>query len=835
MNPVRKSAGIAALPAVSATDGFRVRIALLFAFAAAIASSVAHADITIDAVNPPDYPQPLAFHSGGRSPSGHALAVNSRYFTLDGEPWFPVMGEFHYARYPADEWEPEILKMKAGGIQVVSTYVFWIFHEETEGRFDWSGQRDLRRFVELCAKQGLKVWLRIGPWDHGEVRNGGFPDWLIDAPTRQNDPSYLAHVETFFDQIGLQTKGLFWEDGGPIIGVQIENEYHPRSGGEAHLKRLLELARAAGIVAPFYTATGWDRAVIPASDFLPVFGGYTEQFWSSSLKRLPPNQNFFFTPIRAEDNVMGDLQSKSPAYNSKYGGYPFLTAEMGGGMAIAYHRRPAMQAADSTAAALVKLGSGITLLGYYMYHGGTNPEGRTSMQETLRAWNGYNDMEAKSYDFQAPIGEWGQLRDSYRTMKALHLFLADFGDELAPMQATFPVQAPRGLDDLSTPRVAFRSEGNRGFVFINNYERDYALANHSDFQVSVELPGGTLRIPSEPTSLPDGAYTIWPVNLDVGGVTLQYATAELTCRIGEPKVLVFFAWPGIEADFAFQTASGDTVEARGSPVVRQAGRVVVRVVDPGTDFAIRVRHPGRESVQILVLSRMQALDLWKAGIGGRERLLLSPAGLYFESDRVHVSSSNPADFHVGIFPQVDAAIPGFHPAGYDGIFQQFAADVTPFDPAVGLRQTRNADEALPVRINPNPERRVAMEPTDADFDRAAVWKIRLPAVVRSAGARAILRIRYQGDVARLYAGGRFLDDNFYRGTPFDFGLWRLTPQELKEGIELKILPLRRDAPIYLPEGATPPFGADGEALGIQNVSLVWNYEAVMDFGAARSR
>ena len=91
-----------------------------------------------------------------------------------------------------------------------------------------------------------------------------------------------------------------------------------------------------------------------------------------------------------------DLQPKLPAYKSKYDGYPFLTAEMGGGMAIAYHRRPLMQADDSPAAALVKLGAGVTMLGYYMYHGGTNPDGRTSMQETQSAWNGYNDMEAKS-------------------------------------------------------------------------------------------------------------------------------------------------------------------------------------------------------------------------------------------------------------------------------------------------------------------------------------------------------------------------------------------------------------------------------------------------------
>jgi hypothetical protein len=794
----------------------------------------ARAEITIDASQPPSPPAALSFAAGGRSPSGQVLGVNRRYFTRDGRPWFPVMGEFHYARFPADEWEAEILKMKAGGIQVVSTYVFWIFHEETEGRFDWSGQRDLRRFIQLCAKHGVAVWLRIGPWAHGEVRNGGFPDWLVPGPTRQNDPLYLARVEKFYGQIGRQAAGLFWKDGGPIIGVQIENEYHPRAGGVEHLERLLQLARAAGIDAPFYTVTGWDRAVIPPRDFLPVFGGYTEQFWSASVQPLPPNPNFFFTPIQAEDNVGANLQPKLPADNSKDAGYPFLTAEMGGGMAIAYHRRPLMQADDSTAAALVKLGAGVTMLGYYMYHGGTNPDGRTSMQETQSVWNGYNDMEAKSYDFQAPIGEWGQLHGSYRTMKTLHLFLQDFGGDLAPMTAYFPSPLPRGLDDASTARLTFRSDGTRGFIFINNYERNYPLADHPDFQVALQMPGGRQRIPSQPVDLPSGAYAIWPVNLDVGGVTLRYATAELTCRITAPELLVFFTWPGVRPEFSFQAEAGDRIEATAAAVSLQDGRTVVTGMVPGTNLAIRVTHPGRNPVQILVLSRAQALNLWKARLAGRDRLLLSPAGLYFENDRVHLTATDPSDFRVGIFPGIAGDIPGFPTAGTDGIFQEFAAVVPAAEKGVQVRQIRAAEPSAPARINPNPQRPVAMEPTDADFERAAVWSLHWPAGIFSTGARPVLRITYRGDVARLYARGRFLDDNFYRGVPFEFALWRLTPEERRDGIELKILPLRRDTPLYLPEGATPAFDSHGEALRLEDVSLAWKYEAVMDLGLSRA-
>ena len=105
------------------------------------------------------------------------------------------MGEFHYSRMPEAQWEEEILKMKAAGVEIIATYVIWIHHEEIEGQFDWSGQRDLRRFVQLCGKHGMYVYPRIGPWAHGEVRNGGLPDWVLKrSAVRRNDPSYLSEL-----------------------------------------------------------------------------------------------------------------------------------------------------------------------------------------------------------------------------------------------------------------------------------------------------------------------------------------------------------------------------------------------------------------------------------------------------------------------------------------------------------------------------------------------------------------------------------------------------------------------------------------------------------------
>ena len=103
-------------------------------------------------------------HMGGSNPQGETIAVTSRYLTRGGAPWIGVMGEFHFSRYDRQYWYRELCKMKAGGISIVATYLFWIYHEEVEGEFNFSGDCDIRAFVEECRRADLDVILRIGPW-----------------------------------------------------------------------------------------------------------------------------------------------------------------------------------------------------------------------------------------------------------------------------------------------------------------------------------------------------------------------------------------------------------------------------------------------------------------------------------------------------------------------------------------------------------------------------------------------------------------------------------------------------------------------------------------------
>ncbi|MEI6948960.1 beta-galactosidase [Paraflavisolibacter sp. H34] len=133
---------------------------------------------------------------GGSNPKGEKIAVNNYYISINNKPVIPVTGEFHYARYPHQYWEESLRKMKAGGITVVPTYIFWNLHEEEEGTFVWTGDKDLRKFIELCKKNNLYALVRIGPFAHGEIRNGGLPDWLLGKPlnVRMNDPYALPFL-----------------------------------------------------------------------------------------------------------------------------------------------------------------------------------------------------------------------------------------------------------------------------------------------------------------------------------------------------------------------------------------------------------------------------------------------------------------------------------------------------------------------------------------------------------------------------------------------------------------------------------------------------------------
>lgn len=299
---------------------------------------------------------------------------------IDGHRVCPVMGEVHYSRIPADEWQREVRRMREGGVTMLATYVFWNHVEEEEGVFRWDGQRNLRAFLEVCKDEGMPVVLRLGPFCHGEVRNGGIPDWMFQKGCKLRQPNrvFLANAERLYRQVFTQVQGLQWKDGGPVIAAQFDNEY--RGSGD-YLMALKKIALAIGFDLPFYTRTGWPELSkpVPYGEMLPLYGDYADGFWDKDIREGVGNyyKAFNFKGFRSSTAIGTDLLGKQEEkVNEGDNQYPYFTCELGGGMATAYHRRPFVYPEDAYSMALVKLGSGSNLLGYYMYHGGTNPEGR---------------------------------------------------------------------------------------------------------------------------------------------------------------------------------------------------------------------------------------------------------------------------------------------------------------------------------------------------------------------------------------------------------------------------------------------------------------------------
>ena len=626
---------------------------------------------------------------------------------MDGKRIVPVMGEIHYSRIPADEWQQEVRKMKEGGVTMIATYVFWNHIEEEEGIFRWDGQRDLRRFLEICKEEDVPVVLRLGPFCHGEVRNGGIPDWMFTKGCKMRDRNavFMGYAEKLYRQIFTQVQGLQWKDGGPVIAAQFDNEYRGR--GE-YLVALKEIATKIGFDLPFYTRTGWPELAtpVPFGEMLPLYGDYADGFWDRSLQETAGNyyQAFNFkafrssTAIATEQITYQTSNLQSPTSKEEY---PYFTCELGGGMMQAYHRRPYLYADDAYSMALVKLGSGSNLLGYYMYHGGTNPEGKTYLNENQRTQaTNYNDMPVKNYDFQAPLGEFGQRNESFYRLRPLHLFMQDWGELLAPMEASFPSPQDIKKGDDSQLRWAVRSEkSTSAFIFVNNYERLQNLSAKKD----VVLEACGVKLPK--LTIPSGCMAIFPVNVD----GIKYATAQLVAK--RDGKIYLMQIPGIS-----------------TTICMQDGKVLKNVKAHGEEKPVYQN--------IYLLTQYEA-----------ERLFLTGKG--------EVKS------------------------------QELKAEKV--KEAGALRQ-------IPIGVQ-----KVAEEPTDEDFEQAAVYRIQVP------GDRSsLLRITYQGDCARLYANGKLVADHFQYGRPMLYGLWRL-PEGCNE-LELRILPMQKDAPIYLPREAEKTLG-----------------------------
>ncbi|PTX91419.1 beta-galactosidase [Opitutus sp. ER46] len=342
------------------------------------------------------------------TPARHTFAIGSEDFLLDGQPLQIRCGEVHFARVPREYWRDRLQRVKAMGLNAVCAYLFWNYHEWEQGKFNWSGQADAAEFCRLAQEEGLWVVLRPGPYACAEWEMGGLPWWLLkqeDIALRTRDPRFLAASRAWLAEVGRVLGPQQVTRGGPILLVQVENEYGFFGNDLAYLQEMR-------------------RAVVDAGFDVPLFAcNPTSKIGSPTPSELFKVVNFGRDPA-AGFKALRAVQPTGPLMCGEF--YPGWFDTWG----APHHLGNTPQYLADLAYMLEHRGS----FSIYMAHGGTS----------FGLWSGADrpfKPDTSSYDYDAPIAENGALGEKFvatRALMAKHLLP---GETLPPVPAPIPTMA----------------------------------------------------------------------------------------------------------------------------------------------------------------------------------------------------------------------------------------------------------------------------------------------------------------------------------------------------------------------------------------------------------
>ena len=472
---------------------------------------------------------------------------------------------------------------------------------------------------------------------------------------------------------------------------------------------------------------------------LPVSGGYPDGFWYTAKGNLPPSITYMFNFHRETGDMGANLKTENADGKVDLTHDPYFAAEEAGGMAIAYHRRPQMDADDIAAVTLAGVGSGVNVYGYYMYHGGANPTGKLTTLQESRATNYPNDLTEITYDFQAPLGEFGQERESYRKTRLIHLFLNAYGSLLAPMPTFKPSILPKGPEDPTVARVAVRSDGEAGFLFVNNYVRQLTMPARPGLQISVKLASGEMMVPAKPIDVAANSYFILPFNLMLDGAKLKTATAQLLTRITTPKgpMAVFFALPGIAPEFVFDAATvqGVSLGNTTGTAVHKGAMWTVEGMTAGPNATIELTDTQGKKSTILLLTQAQAEQTEVLHVKGSDYLAMSASDVFFDAadgDTLHLLSTRSPKQEVAIMPALaaaDTAKPGATKGKQDGLWTRYTFEQPASKLTMSATMVRKATPRPAMKMGEIATGKKGpafpLLPNAADFDGAAEWQIKI--------------------------------------------------------------------------------------------------------------
>ena len=316
------------------------------------------------------------------------FAVGKNTFMLNGKPFVVKAAEVHYPRIPRPYWEHRIKMCKALGMNTLCLYVFWNIHEQQEGVYDFTGQNDVAEFCRLAQKNGMYVIVRPGPYVCAEWEMGGLPWWLLkkkDIRLRERDPYFMERVRLFEKEVGKQLASLTIENGGPIIMVQVENEYGSYGEDKPYVSEIRDIVRQSG----------FDKVTLFQCD-------WSSNFTRNGLDDLIWTMNFGTgANIDKQFSRLKELRPESP----------LMCSEFWSGWFDKWGARHETRPADDMVAGIDEMLSKGISFSLYMTHGGTS----------FGHWAGANSPgfapDVTSYDYDAPINEWGLPTAKFWTLR----------------------------------------------------------------------------------------------------------------------------------------------------------------------------------------------------------------------------------------------------------------------------------------------------------------------------------------------------------------------------------------------------------------------------------
>ncbi len=325
-------------------------------------------------------------HDGAR----HTFTWKGELFLLDGKPFQILSGEMHYARIPRDYWRDRLQKLKAMGLNTVSTYMFWNFHEPRPGEFNFTGRADAAAFIRMAQEEGLWVILRPGPYSCAEWDFGGFPGWLLRTPdirVRSTDPRFIVPAHRYMKHVGVELASLQITRGGPILMVQVENEYGSFGSDHSYMQVIRGMLLEAGFDVPLFTADGPTPHMLSGGTLPDVLSFIN--FGSDPAKQF---ERF----ARFRRNVPRMCAEFYPGWFDHWG---------------EIHHRGNNQ--DLIEGVQWMLSNGVSF-NLYMFHGGTS-FGFTNGANFNKAY----EPDVTSYDYDAPLDEAGRPRPKYFDLRTL--------------------------------------------------------------------------------------------------------------------------------------------------------------------------------------------------------------------------------------------------------------------------------------------------------------------------------------------------------------------------------------------------------------------------------